>query len=97
MPSVITPQEYIKRTEMVDGDQIIERMNREEFENASQILEQVLAMVNEAYMNQLPPEEIAQMAQAMLHQKIAEKQQGIGNANTNTSQIQQQQQGTPVL
>lgn len=95
MPSVITPQEYIKRTEMVDGDQIIERMNREEFENASQILEQVLAMVNEAYMNQLPPEEVAQMAQAMLHQKIAEKQQGIGNANT--SQIQQQQQGTPVL
>lgn len=92
-PPVITPQEYIRQSELMNADAIVQRMDRDEMQSDLKILQQVTAMVNEAYQNNLSPQEIAKMSQQMLVQKMQQKQEGVGSANTGQAQLSQQ--GTP--
>lgn len=65
-PRVITPQEYIKGKRMVDADKIINRMNAEEHQNKLDMLTQVAQMMQNAMMDNVPPEAIMQMAEEQL-------------------------------
>jgi hypothetical protein len=65
-PRVITPQEYIKGKRMVDADKITKRMDREEQQNKLDMLTQVAGMMQNAMMDNVPPEQIMMMAEDML-------------------------------
>lgn len=91
-PRIITPQEYIKFSDFSDKKRILDRMNKEEVQNKVQMLTEVANMMHEAMMSDLPPEEVQQMATAMVDQKLNEAEKGIGSANS--GQHQQMQAGT---
>lgn len=90
-PAVITPQEYMEESNFIDGEKFIERMNMEEIQSAEAIMQETLQMMTEAQQSQVPPEEIAQMAQTMLAQRFEEKQNGTGSANENSGEMQMRQ------
>jgi hypothetical protein len=66
MPAVVTPQEFVKGTNMVDADKIIARMNKEEMQNKMNTLAQVAQMMEEAIRGGLPTTDVLGMAQAQL-------------------------------
>jgi hypothetical protein len=74
---VIKPQEAIKMMNLTHGDKLIERMNIDEMKNQTEQAMQVATMMHEAMMNNVPPEEVQQMAQAMFEQM--EQGGGVGN------------------
>ena len=91
-PPVITPQEYIAESDFIDSEKFLHRMNMQEIQSAEAIMTEVLEMMNEANMNGVPPEEIAQMAQSMLQQRFEEKQQGgTGNTAEHSGEMQMRQ------
>lgn len=92
-PPVITPQEYINQSEMIHGDRIVNRMNRDEFMSNAKILEQVLMMANEAYQSDVPQQQVVKMSMQMLQQRMQAKEEGVGSANTGSRQMRQA--GTP--
>lgn len=93
-PPIITPQEYMRESDYIDGDKIIKRMNMDEIQSAEAIVSETMEMVMEAMESGLQHEEVAQMANAMLQAKFEEKQNGLGNTSENAGQIQMQQ-GAP--
>jgi hypothetical protein len=66
MPAVVTPQEFVKGTKMVDADKIIARMNQEEMQNKMNTLGQVAQMMEEAIRGGLPTTDVLGMATAQL-------------------------------
>jgi hypothetical protein len=66
MPAVVTPQEFVKGTNMVDADKIIARMNKEEMQNKLNTLSQVASMMEEAIRGGLPTTDVLGMATAQL-------------------------------
>ena len=95
--ALITPQEFIEKSDFVDKDKIIQRMNMEELRNKTEEAMRVATMMNEALQRGVPPEEVLQMGYAMFEQ-MEQEMRGIGSARSRHSgQIQQQQAGTPVL
>lgn len=97
-PKVITPQEYMRESEFINGEQFIERMNMEEINGANEILQETLAMAMEAFNSGVNPEEVAQMAQAMLEQRFEENQQtaGVGSTSEHAGELQMRQ-GQPGM
>jgi len=104
---IITPEEYIELSDMVDKRRIIDRIKKQRIENDMQRLEPVMTMIMEAVSNEIPMETIYQMAQNMLYQMHSGQAnpqpyamdgmstppggQGIGSAADNTGDIQMQQ------
>lgn len=96
-PAIITPQEYMRESEFVDAEKFITRMNLEEVQNAEAIMGEVLEMMVEAQSTDVPEEEIAGMAEAMLQAKFEEKQQaGMGDTSANAGEMQMRQ-GDPSV
>lgn len=96
-PAVITPQEYMRESDFVDAEKFITRMNLEEIQGAEAIMQQVLEMMIEAQETDVPPEEIAGMAEAMLQARFEEKQQGgTGDTSENAGDMQLRQ-GDPSV
>src|SRR5690625_154646 len=96
-PAIITPQEFMRESDFIDAEKFITRMNLEEIQSAEAIMNQVLEMMIEAQNTDLPPEEIAGMAQSMLQAKFEEKQQGgTGDTSENAGDMQLRQ-GDPSV
>lgn len=89
-PKVITPQEFILSQDMIDGEAILDRMNREEMQNEVEEAMQVATMMMEAMQNGIPQEEIQMMAKAMIEQ-MNDPNQPTG------STTQKRQQGVPMV
>lgn len=95
-PPVITPQEYMRKSDYIDGEDLIERMNMDEIQSAEAIMQDTLQMMIEARENGLPDEEVAAMAQAMLEARFAEKHGGVGSTSENAGEMQMRQ-GQPTV
>ena len=65
---IITPEEYIEQSDMVDKRKIIDRIRQDRIEKDLDKLNTVLQMALEAQMNGIPQENVFQMAQNMLAQ-----------------------------
>jgi hypothetical protein len=66
-PVMIKPQEYVKRKNMVDADELIARMDRDEQQSEIDILTQVASMMSDAMADgNIPPEEIEAMARQQI-------------------------------
>lgn len=94
-PAIITPQEYMEESDFIDAERLIERMNQEEIRTAEAIVGNILEMMTEAQQQGVNPEEIGQMAEAMMMQQFAEKQ-GTGSVSENSGDMQQRQQGVQM-
>jgi len=90
-PAIITQQEYMRESDFIEKKQIIERMNQDEINGKNAILQETLEMATEAMQEGVNPEEIAQMAEAMLTQRLEEKQQGTGDTAEHSGEMQQRQ------
>lgn len=90
-PRVITPQEFIKNSNFVNKNELLDRMDKEQMENMAEQITQMGNMIAEAVQNQVPPEEIQQMAMEMAQQIEGQAEGGIGSASSGS--IQQQQAG----
>lgn len=109
---IITPEEYIEQSDMVDKRKIINRIKQDRVEKDLDKLQQVLTMALEAQMNGVPQETVFQMAQNMLFQihsgqlnaqpyamnemGTTPEGQGIGSAADNTSEAQMHQAEIPM-
>ena len=93
-PPIITPQELVKKMQISDADAIIERMNMDEMNNKVEEAMNVANMMHEAMMNGVPPEEIQNMAMAMLEQ-MDQQSAGMGSTN-NANNVQMKQQGVNI-
>lgn len=93
-PALITPQEYMRESDYIDGEILIERMNMEEIQSAEAIISETMQMVMEAQQQGVGPQEAAEMAQAMLQTRFQEKQQGTGSTSQHSGEMQMRQ-GTP--
>lgn len=98
-PRIVTPQEFVTATRMVDGDKLIARMNQEELQNNLMKLNQVAQMMGESIASGIPTEEVMGMAEQMLMQLESgqlpadpnnPQQGGIGSAADNIGQQQMQ-------
>lgn len=96
-PAILTAQEYMRYSDYIDGEKLIERMNMDEIQSAEAIMGQTLEMMVEALENGVNPEEVSQMAQAMLQQRFEEKQQGVGSTVEHTGEVQMRQGSTPDI
>lgn len=71
-PRLITPQDYVKDADLVDGREIIARMDREEQMNQQNLIMAGLQTAVEAITQNIPPDQALQMAM----QQITQIQQG---------------------
>lgn len=90
-PAVITPQEFLKFSDMADKDKLLQRMNNEELQSNLDILTQVANMMNEALSNGIPNDEVLNMAYAQLQQLESGQNKALGS--TNSSDVQMRQGG----
>lgn len=96
-PPILTPQEYMRESDFIDGKNIIERMNMDEINGANAIMQETLQMMVEGIQNGVNPEEIAQMAEVMLTQRLEAKQDGTGSTSDNAGQMQARQGAAPMV
>lgn len=90
-PAIITSEEYINMSMFSDKDKILKRMEYERKNNKIEFMTEIATMMHEAMMNNVPEEEVQQMATAMIEQRDAESK-GTGSAS-NSGQMQQRQAG----
>lgn len=96
-PPLITPQEFIRESEFINGEQFLERMNLDEIQGVNAILQETLQMMIEASENGLPPEEVAAMAESMVTQRMEQRQGGgTGDTSAHAGELQMRQ-GAPGM
>lgn len=96
-PPLVIPQEYIQWSEFADSDKIISRMNMDEFQSTSAILNETIQMMNEALASGVSVEEAGSMAQEMLNQRIENRQSNVGSTSENAGEIQSRQGAGPQI
>lgn len=97
-PRIITPQEYVRESDYMNKEMFLERMNMEEIQGANAILQEALTMMVEGLQGGLPPEQVAEMGQAMVEQHFTAMQQGqLGNTAEHSGEMQARQGMPPSL
>lgn len=96
-PPIITPQEYMRESDYIDGDKFIERMNMDEIQNAEAIMEETLMMMVEAMENGIALQEVSQMASKMIQSRFEDKQNGVGDTSENAGELQMRQGSAPDI
>ena len=92
-PALIQPEEYIEISPFPKEvtDRLKQRMENERLVNNMESIKEVAMMITEAINSGLDPEEVDQMAMAMIEQREEQRKAGIGSAHS--GQQQQQQAG----
>ena len=91
-PAIITPQEFMREADFIDAERFLDRMNMDEVNGVNAIMQETLQMMIEGVQSGLPPEEVGAMAEAMLTQRMEERQGGgTGDTSQHAGELQMRQ------